>query len=272
MIAGVFSRYATAYRDRLADALDRGEARGRARVLELLNAGPGWRVLDLGCGPGVLTRPLAAAVGPTGLALGVDLAEGMLRLAAANAPGQLRLARMDMERLGLVEAAFDAVACGHSLQFCPSLAGALAEIRRVLRPGGRVAASLPAAEPSGPAGRLLDEVVSRHAPRSPEPAAMAGTRAALRDPTRTRAALTAAGFRSVTVERVAETASYAGPAELVDSTLSWWTCAWRLESVTAGARERLRAEALAALRSRLGTGPVTVPGASIVLSAVNPAA
>src|SRR5256885_11829386 len=178
---------------------------------------------------------------------------------------------MDIERLGLGDATFDAVACGHALQFCSSLPRALSEIRRVLRPGGRFAASLPAAEPAGRAGRLLDEVIGRHLPPTPEPPATADTRAVLRDPTRTRAALAAAGFRSAAVERVAETATYATPAELVERTLSWWTCAWRLETTPspAATREALRAEALATLRSRLGDGPLTLPGASTVLTAIS---
>lgn len=270
MIPGVFSRHAAAYRDRLLDAATRGEARGRARVLEALDARAGERVLDLGCGPGVLSRPLADAVGPSGLVLGVDLAHGMLALAGAGAQPQLALARMDMERLAVADGAFDAVACGHALQFCPDLPLALAEARRALRPGGRFAASLPA--PGGPGGsgraaRLLEDLFARRLPRAREPADVAATRRVLRHRGRTAAALRAAGFRAVSVERVEELTTYAGPGELVERSLSWWTCAWRLEAVPAEARTSLRAEALALLRARLGDGPLALRGASWVLSA-----
>jgi SAM-dependent methyltransferase len=186
----------------------------------------------------------------------VDLAEGMLALARADG---LAVARMDIERLGLATGAFDAAACGHALQFCADVRRALAEVRRVLRPGARFAASLPAAGGSSEAGRLLEQVLDRRLPRAP--------RMGLHDQARVRAAVASTGFRRVTVERVEELATYAGPEELVERTLRWWTCAWRLEGMPETTRDELHSEAVAALRAGVGDGPLALPGATWVLSA-----
>lgn len=267
VIPGVFSRHAEAYRDRVVTAMGRGEARGRTRVLERLAAGPGDRVLDLGCGPGVLALPLAEAVGAGGLVLGVDLAAGMLALLRAAAPPQVAVARMDMEALGVEDGAFDAVAAGHSLQFCPDLDRALAEVARAVHPGGRFAASLPRGGASGPAWEILDEVFERRLPPMPQPEDGRATLRLVGDDHLLAGALRDAGFEDVVLERVEELSTYAGPDELVGRTLGWWSCASRLEAVPEPVREAVRAEALHALRDRLGDGPLTQSGESVVVSA-----
>jgi len=83
LFPAIFSRHATAYQRRLDGIMARGEARGRQRVIELLDVKAGMRVLDLACGPGTLTRPLAGQVAPDGEVVGVDLAPGMIDLARA---------------------------------------------------------------------------------------------------------------------------------------------------------------------------------------------
>src|SRR3982074_1842170 len=113
----------------------RGEAHGAAAVIDWVELRPGKRILDLACGPGTLTYPIAASVSPGGEVVGIDLAPGMIELAQREAPPGLpvRFALMDMEDLRFPDHSFDAAVSGHGLQFVPDLPRALAETRRVLK-------------------------------------------------------------------------------------------------------------------------------------------
>lgn len=115
---------------------------GVARRLDLVG---GETVLDLACGPGTLTHHLAEAVGPTGLVIGADLSPPMLaRAARAVRAENTVFVRADAMALPLQDGALDAVCCSLCLQLVPDLDTALAQIARVLRPGGRLAATVPA--------------------------------------------------------------------------------------------------------------------------------
>jgi ubiquinone/menaquinone biosynthesis C-methylase UbiE len=262
VFAGVFSRHAEAYRDRVMGIQDPREHRGRLHVVEALGAGPGDRVLDLACGPGTLTLPLAEAVGPAGQVVAVDLADGMLDLLRRAAPSQVEVLKMDIEELEFPDATFDGVACGHGLQFCPNLLRALRQARRVLREGGVFAASLPA----GPRTRLLEETLAE-IPAPPATPDRASTVECLADPARARAALLAAGFRDPQVLGFEETVHYEGPEDLVARSCSWWAVAWRLESLTDQERERVRRRAVELVRDKVGDGRIELPGATQVLVA-----
>jgi ubiquinone/menaquinone biosynthesis C-methylase UbiE len=224
VFSGVFSRHARAYQERVTGPVRRREAKGRLLVIELLGVSPGERVLDVACGPGTVTFPLAEAVGGQGLVVGTDLAEGMLRLARQQAPPNVGLAVMDAEELAFPAGSFDAVACAHGLQFCPDLSRALAEVARVLRKGGRFAASFPASSADRHARRLLDEVFAGLPPPPDVPDRVA-TLETLKDAGRTRQAARRAGFVKVEVRHVAEVITYSGPEDLVSRTFGWWDCA-----------------------------------------------
>jgi SAM-dependent methyltransferase len=108
---------------------------------------PSDRVLDLGCGsaPMAPLRP-----GPW---VGIDLSAAELERARRRGAGPLAVA--DATALPFVSGAFDAVVCSMGLMVIQPLDAALAEIARVLRPGGRVVALLPARKPLQPADALL---------------------------------------------------------------------------------------------------------------------
>ncbi|MER5355676.1 methyltransferase domain-containing protein [Kitasatospora sp. NPDC002551] len=133
--------------DRLVAALDAqaaapGVRRLRAWAHERLAAAPGERALDVGCGTGSETQVLAAAVGPHGTAIGLEPHPGLRALAERRAAGAGSPARFrdgDALALPFPDAELDAVRCERVLQHLTDPARAVAEIARVLRPGGRVA-------------------------------------------------------------------------------------------------------------------------------------
>ncbi|MGB8386364.1 class I SAM-dependent methyltransferase [Mycobacterium sp.] len=114
--------------------------------IEWLNIPSGGIALDVGSGPGSITASLARAAGPEGLALGVDISEPMLERAVANEAGpQVGFIKADAQRLPFRDNTFDAVVSTAVLQLIPNPTAALAEIARVLRPGGRLAIMVPTA-------------------------------------------------------------------------------------------------------------------------------
>ena len=124
-------------------------------VCDLAGLGSGDRVLDVGCGSGVLTRRAVARVRPSGQVIGVDLSAGMLAVAAARDPdavtiGSLQLERMDAEQLELDDASFDAVVSMCAILHFPDAPRAVREMRRVLRPGGRLVVTFGSSRPRRP--------------------------------------------------------------------------------------------------------------------------
>jgi SAM-dependent methyltransferase len=121
--------------------------------IEWLDIPTGGVALDVGSGPGNVTASLARAAGPGGLALGVDISEPMLaRAVEAQAGANVGFLRADAQHLPFRDATFDAVTSLAVLQLIPEPSATLAEIARVLKPGGRVAIMVPTA---GRGGELL---------------------------------------------------------------------------------------------------------------------
>lgn len=107
---------------------------------------PGERVLDVACGTGVVTRLAAEQVGATGSVTAVDIAPDMIEVARATpvpagAPVDWRVG--DAIALPIDDASHDVVLCQMGLMFLEDRAGAVAEMRRVLTPGGRLIVNTP---------------------------------------------------------------------------------------------------------------------------------
>ena len=114
------------------------DRRWKRRVADLARIRPGMQAVDLACGTGDIAfelRRQGAAV------VGIDLTRRMLELARARVragePGIATVAG-DMQAVPLRDASADVVTTGYGLRNVPDQSGAIAEIRRILRPGGRL--------------------------------------------------------------------------------------------------------------------------------------
>jgi len=139
----MFDRIAGVY-DLMNTAMTAGlHHRWRARAADLARVGPGSRVLDVATGTGDMAIELARRVAPGGEVLGSDFAEGMLararqKVAAGAAPVEPRFEWGDALALPYADDTFDAATVGFGARNFDRLQGGLAEMVRVVRPGGRV--------------------------------------------------------------------------------------------------------------------------------------
>jgi ubiquinone/menaquinone biosynthesis C-methylase UbiE len=139
-IAGVFGRAASSY-----DTAVPFFATFAAHLVTAAAPQRGERVLDVACGRGAVLLRAAAAVGPDGSAVGIDLAPEMVEAARGDAVAMgldnVDVRVGDAERLDIDDGAFDVALCGFGVFFFPDPHAALREVHRVLGPGGRFAAS-----------------------------------------------------------------------------------------------------------------------------------
>ena len=146
-----FDRWANTYE---RDRRSRFNAKPQQEALAALSLGPGDRFLDVGCGTGAAVR---AAADVAERAVGADIAPQMIararELAAASPRAEFVVA--DSEQLPFSDGAFTALLCTASFHHYPEPARALAEMARVLEPGGRLAIA------DGVSDRFLARVADR---------------------------------------------------------------------------------------------------------------
>lgn len=112
------------------------------RLLASTNIKPGDNVLDVSCGSGLVTLPIAEAVSSTGSVTGIDLSEGMIEKARLRTEKlnftHVSFKQMDAESLNFEGNSFDAVVCSLGLMYFPYPEKALQEMLRVAKPGAEV--------------------------------------------------------------------------------------------------------------------------------------
>ncbi|MEO1467975.1 MAG: class I SAM-dependent methyltransferase [Pseudomonadota bacterium] len=123
-----------------AGALERQLAPVATLALGLLDAAPGERIIDLGCGHGPTTEALALAVGPSGRVTGIDISPELAAMARARLErhAQAEVVLADAATHAFAPGACDALFSRMGCMFFEDAAAAFTNLRAALRPGGRV--------------------------------------------------------------------------------------------------------------------------------------
>ncbi len=175
----------------------------------------GEHVLDIACGTGIVARQVAPLVGMRGQVVALDLNPDMLAVARSlPAPAGATIEWREANAMAIPFPAhtFDLVLCQHGLQFFPDRVGALREMRRVLKPGGRVVVIVLQALAQHPVFEALMQSVARQLAL---PVSAVATPFVLSDAEALRALFVAAGFAAVDVHAESTVAQFAEPERFV---------------------------------------------------------
>ena len=240
-------------------------------MLELTLPRPGERVLELACGPGGLGLAAASRVAPGGEVVLSDVAAEMTAIAAARARAlgarNVTTRELDLDDIAQPDDSYDVVLCREGLMFATDPARATREIRRVLRPGGRVAVAVWGPREQNPWLGLVFDTVSDVLGRPVPPPGIPGP-FSLSDAGELATLLSRAGLDDVVVSE--------HPVPLLaDSFEQWWTRTSALAGPLATILATVPDHTVRAVRSRLRDvtdgyrtpAGIEFPGVSLIAAA-----
>ncbi|MFI7704039.1 class I SAM-dependent methyltransferase [Nonomuraea sp. NPDC049480] len=240
-------------------------------LLEAAGIGERDRILDVGCGNGQLTR-LAAGQAPRGYASGVDLSGPMLAKARARAAAEhvpnVSFEQGDVQVHPFQEGAFDVALSRFGVMFFADPVAAFANIRRALRPAGRLAFVCL----TQIAGTDLGAVFGAMAPYLPSPTGADGSGpTSFADPARIRCVLADAGFQDVTCTHVeADQIWGRDVADAAEFLTGWGPVRYHMTHAGPEAAAHARDALTAALGPFAQPGAVRLRGTAWLVTAVVP--
>jgi SAM-dependent methyltransferase len=240
-------------------------------LLDAVGVSSGLEILDIACGPGTVSRRAAARLGPEGRVTGCDLSPAMLEVAAGkpvlDVGAPITYCQCPADDLDVPDGAFDVVLCQQGLQFFPDRLGALAEMRRALKPGGRTGVAVWCAIEECPFWDRLATAVGWVLGKEAEIGFRSGPWGLPESDELVRL-FEAAEFSDVDVSRhTLPTVFEGGPAQLV-ATLAAASVGPQLAALDAAGRAALLSAAEAALEPFLHKGEVRSEAATHIVVAV----
>jgi SAM-dependent methyltransferase len=242
-------------------------------LLDRLRLAGGESVLEIGCGTGAVTLPLATAVGEHGRVVAVDISEPMLGAArqrvSESGMHNVTLVLGDVQVLALEQAAFDIATSRMGVMFFADPVAAFRNVAGALKPGGRLVFACWAPLAENRHWLISYDIALRHlGPPAPsldnEPGPLA-----FRDPEYVRRVLAAAGFADITIERAHPTIICGSPEEESRQALMMGPTARLIEAKLPDETTRnvITAEIAAAFAAEASAGPIRLPATIFLVTA-----
>jgi SAM-dependent methyltransferase len=244
-----------------------------ALLLDRLRLAGGESVLEIGCGTGAVTLPLAKAVGEHGRVVAVDISEPMLGAArqrvSESGMHNVTLVLGDAQVLALEQAAFDIATSRMGVMFFANPVAAFRNVAGALKPGGRLVFACWAPLAENRHWLISYDIALRHlGPPAPsldnEPGPLA-----FRDPEYVRQVLAAAGFADITIERAHPTIICGSPEEESRQALMMGPTARLIETKQPDetTRKMVAEEIAAAFAAEASSGPIRLPATILLVTA-----
>ena len=240
-------------------------------MLDLAGIAPGHRVLVVGTGIGEEALDAAVRVGGAGEVVATDMSTAMIleatRAVAKAKATNVRCLVMDAQHLDFKPSTFDAVISRNTLMFIPDLSRALAEMRRVLKPNGRIAATVWAAGRRNPriAGALQ---AARDLGAKVPPTATFRIALRLGAPSLLSAAMRVAGFNNVIVVRLPLVAHYETVNAAVQEAIDHKATRELMELLSHDSERRMSRSLAQRWKKYAAEGGMNLPGEQLVASGV----